>query len=123
MLDSSSRLPRHQATGSADPEVDVRLEEASLFDARAIARASVGFQLLTPPPPPRRSVLPTPCTDDETTSRKAVDPRLLQELRERRESVRLLQGEAVDLSKTQEDSIVDVPEEELLETSSVRAVR
>jgi hypothetical protein len=134
MLGSSSRLRCHPVTAPNDwdeatftrpmrspfavepaPDVDVKLEEAALFETpRALRR------MPTSPPPKRSSLLPPPRTDEETTTRHTVEPAFLRLLSESRDSTRLLQA-ALDLGKTVEEPAFSG--EVLLETSSIRPVK
>jgi len=145
MLGSSSRLRCHPVTAPNDwdeatftrpmrspfaveaaPDVDVKLEEAALFEtprqrSLSTSKASVAVRRVpTAPPPKRSSLLPPPRTDEETTTRHTVEPAFLRLLSESRDSTRLLQA-ALDLGKTVEEPAFSG--EVLLETSSIRPVK
>lgn len=100
---------------SPPAEIDVRLEEAALFETPkpALRRTSTA-------PPPRRSLTPPP--PEETTSKNTVHPELLRAIMER-DSTRLRQAiravEALDLAKTTEEPALDP--DDFLETSTTRA--
>ncbi len=134
MLDSSSRLQSHIVTAPNDweettftrpmrspfaapepaPDVDVKLEEAALFEARPLRARPA------PPPPARKAPTPRSHFDEEATCRTTVEPELLRAMREQRDSTRLMQA-AIDLAKTIEEPVF--AGEVLVESSAVRPRR
>lgn len=138
MLDSSSRLQSHPVTNSREweeatftrpmrspfapepapaPDVDVKLEEAALFEPPAQRPTPALRRVPTPPPPRRKTSAPPSRYDAEATTRTTVEPELLRAMRENRDSTRLLQA-AIDLGKTVEEPAY--AGEVLTETSAVR---
>lgn len=153
MLDSSSRLPcvaplrspndweestftrPMRSPFAPEPqkpaaEVEVKLEEAALFEAPEprklpTAKPHAALRRVTTAPPPRRSLPVEPPMDAEATSKGKVNPELIRAIRERdshrmRQAIRAV--EALDLAKTVEQPAVQGCDD-LHQTSAIRRSR
>ncbi len=119
------RSPFAKEAPKPPAEVDVKLEEAALFEAPAprklpTAKPHAALRRVTTAPPPRRSARVEPPMDAEATWKGKVNPELIRAIGER-DSQRMRQAiravEALDLAKTVEQPALDM---DLLETSAVR---
>ena len=82
------RSPFAAEAPKSPAEVDVKLEEAALFEAPEprklpTARAHAALRRVTTAPPPRRSPPVEAPMDAEATSKGKVNPELIRAIRER----------------------------------------